>query len=137
MTFVVCEGGVGAAIEEVPDAGRAAMTGQPLMSPTAAASTMPRTFAPAVTSASRTSVIPNTAACRRALAPGTPPASSAKRGVEHGSGLGKQRWVVERGFSHLHHFRRLRIRYERDPVIHTAFLTLACSIMCWRRLQSL
>jgi transposase len=25
----------------------------------------------------------------------------------------KQRWVVERGFAHLHSFRRLRIRYER------------------------
>lgn len=61
----------------------------------------------------------------------------AQRGVAHGSGLGTQRWVVERGFAHLHHFRRLRIRYERDPAMHTAFLTLACSIMCWRRLQSL
>jgi len=36
-----------------------------------------------------------------------------------------------------HNFRRLRIRYERDPTIHTAFLTLACSILCWRRLKSL
>jgi transposase len=61
----------------------------------------------------------------------------ARRGVEHGSGLGTQRWVVERGFAHLHNFRRLRIRYERDPAIHTAFLTLACSILCWRRLRSL
>jgi transposase len=61
----------------------------------------------------------------------------ARRGVEHGSGLGKQRWVVERGFAHLHHFRRLRTRYERHPEIHTALLTLACSIMCWRRLRSL
>ena len=25
-------------------------------------------------------------------------------------------------------------RYERDPEIHLAFLTLACSILCWRRL---
>jgi transposase len=61
----------------------------------------------------------------------------ARRGVEHGSGLGTQRWVVERSFSHLHHFRRLRIRYERNPAIHTALLVLACSIMCWRRLRSL
>jgi transposase len=61
----------------------------------------------------------------------------ARRGVEHGSGLGTQRWVVERGFAHLHNFRRLRIRYERDPAIHTAFLTLACAILCWRRLSSL
>jgi len=61
----------------------------------------------------------------------------ARRGEAHGSGLGRQRWVVERGFAHLHNFRRLRIRYERDPEMHTAFLTLACAILCWRRLQSL
>ncbi len=61
----------------------------------------------------------------------------ARRGVRHGSHLGVCRWVVERGFAHLHNFRRLRIRYERDPAIHEAFLTLACSILCWRRLKSL
>jgi len=60
----------------------------------------------------------------------------ARRGTPHGSGLGRQRWVVERGFAHLHNFRRLRTRYERDPEIHLAFLTLACSILCWRRLPS-
>jgi transposase len=60
----------------------------------------------------------------------------ARRGTENGSGLGTQRWVVERGFAHLHNFRRLRIRYERDPQIHTAFLTLACAILCHRRLHS-
>ncbi|GGY78514.1 hypothetical protein GCM10010342_77580 [Streptomyces anulatus] len=36
----------------------------------------------------------------------------ARRGTEHGSGLGTQRWVVERAFAHLHWFRRLRIRWE-------------------------
>jgi transposase len=61
----------------------------------------------------------------------------ARRGNEHGSGLGTSRWVVERGFAHLHNFRRLRTRYERDPAIHSAFLTLACAILCWRRLRSL
>jgi transposase len=60
----------------------------------------------------------------------------ARRATANGSGLGKQRWVVERGFAHLHNFRRLRTRYERDPQIHEAFLTLACSILCWRRLNS-
>jgi len=61
----------------------------------------------------------------------------ARRGTSHGSGLGRHRWVVERGFAHLHNFRRLRIRYERQPEIHTALLVLACSILCWRRLRSL
>jgi len=60
----------------------------------------------------------------------------ARRGTANGSGLGRERWVVERGFAHLHNFRRLRIRYERDPDMHTAFLTLACAILCWRRLNS-
>ncbi|GHG78982.1 hypothetical protein GCM10018779_59460 [Streptomyces griseocarneus] len=35
---------------------------------------------------------------------------TARRGAEHGSGLGAQRWVVERAFAHLYWFRRLRIR---------------------------
>jgi len=56
----------------------------------------------------------------------------ARRGEEHGSGLGAQRWVVERSFAWLHQFRRLRIRWERDPDLH-----LACAIVCWRRLRSL
>lgn len=61
----------------------------------------------------------------------------ARRGAAHGSGLGRQRWVVERGLAHLHNFRRLRTRYERTAEVHLAFLTLACAILCWRRLQSL
>jgi transposase len=61
----------------------------------------------------------------------------ARRGEEHGSGLGTQRWVVERSFTWLHQFRRLRIRWERDPDQHLAFMHLACAIVCWRRLSSL
>lgn len=41
----------------------------------------------------------------------------ARRGIDHGSGLGTQRWVVERAFARLHWFRRLRIRWEiRDDI---------------------
>jgi transposase len=54
----------------------------------------------------------------------------AKKGTEHGSGLGKFRWVVERTLSWFHQNRRLRIRYERRPDIHQAFLTLACIKIC-------
>lgn len=39
----------------------------------------------------------------------------ARRGSGHGSGLGKLRWVVERTFSWLHNFRRLRTRYDAEP----------------------
>ncbi|WP_236577932.1 IS5 family transposase [Burkholderia glumae] len=55
----------------------------------------------------------------------------AKRRTEHGSGLGKYRWVVERTHSWLHNFRRLRTRFERRAYIHEAFLKLGCSIICW------
>ena len=61
----------------------------------------------------------------------------ARRGTEHGSGLGAQRWVVERAFAHLHWFRRLRIRWEIRDDIHEAFLGLGCALICWRRLVSL
>jgi transposase len=53
----------------------------------------------------------------------------AHRGTEHGSGLGRWCWVVERTFACLHNYRRLRIRWERDPVMHVALLTLACALM--------
>jgi transposase len=55
----------------------------------------------------------------------------ARRGVEHGSGLGRFRWVVERTFSWLHQRRRLRVRFERRPEIHEAFLALGCAMICW------
>ncbi|MFT4198731.1 MAG: transposase, partial [Pseudoxanthomonas sp.] len=58
-----------------------------------------------------------------------------KRRTTHGSGLGKTRWVVERSIAWLHQFRRLRIRYERLPCIHEAFLKIGCAIICWRVLQ--
>lgn len=37
----------------------------------------------------------------------------ARRGVEHGSGLGNVRWHVERSFAWLKNLRRLRVRTER------------------------
>ena len=60
----------------------------------------------------------------------------ARRGQEHGSGLGVDRWVVERTLSWLHQFRRLRIRYERRADIHDAFLSIGCSLICWRYLKN-
>jgi transposase len=61
----------------------------------------------------------------------------ARRKVEHGSGLGVHRWVVEQTNALLHWFRRLRIRWEIRDDIHEAFLSLACGIICWRRLAAL
>ena len=61
----------------------------------------------------------------------------ARRGTGHGSGLGVHRWVVEQSVALLHSFRQLRIRWEIRDDIHEAFLSLACAIICWRRLRNL
>jgi transposase len=60
----------------------------------------------------------------------------AMRNTKHGSGLGRWRWVVERTFAWLNQFRRLRVRYEKRPDMHLAFLTLACILICWKFLQA-
>jgi transposase len=54
-----------------------------------------------------------------------------KRGEDE-RGLGAQRWFVERTISWLHQFRRLRIRWDRRPEIHQAFVSLAAAIICYR-----
>jgi transposase len=60
----------------------------------------------------------------------------ARRNTEHGSGLGRYRWVVERTFAWLHNFKRLLVRYERRADIHHALLALGCCLVCFRRLRS-
>jgi pimeloyl-ACP methyl ester carboxylesterase len=59
----------------------------------------------------------------------------AKRNTEHGSGLGRWRWVVERTFAWLNQFRRLRVRYEKRADIYEAFLSLGCALTCRRFLR--
>ena len=54
-----------------------------------------------------------------------------KRGDDE-HGLGKFRWFIERTLSWLHQFRRLRIRWDRKPNVHQAFLSLAASVICYR-----
>lgn len=53
-----------------------------------------------------------------------------------GSGLGRQRWVVERTISWLHQYRRLRVRYERRADIHEAFLRIAGCLICLKLLPA-
>jgi len=60
----------------------------------------------------------------------------AMRNTEHGSGLGRWRWVVERTFAWLNQFRRLRVRYEKPADVHEAFLSLGCVLICWNTLES-
>jgi transposase len=53
-----------------------------------------------------------------------------EREIDEQEGLGETRWPVERTPAWIHQDRRLRIRYERRPEIHRAFLTLACIKIC-------
>ena len=54
----------------------------------------------------------------------------------HGSGLGKQRWIIERTIAWLHQYRRLRVRYERRADIHQAFLQIAGCLICLKLLNT-
>ena len=58
----------------------------------------------------------------------------ARRGIERNDRLGRYRWVVERTHSWLAAFGKLRTRFERRIDIHTAMLSLACCVICVRRL---
>jgi transposase len=59
----------------------------------------------------------------------------AKRNTEHGSGLGRYRWVIERTIAWLHQFRRLKFRFEKRVDIHCAFVKLGCLLICWNYLK--
>jgi len=63
-------------------------------------------------------------------------AEIARRHTGHGSGLGRVRWIVERTFAWLHHFKRLLVRFDRCAEIHEAFLGLGCCLVCYRRLRN-
>ena len=54
-----------------------------------------------------------------------------RQGVDSNKLYTRIRWVVERTFSWLNRFRRLKVRYERRADIHQAFLVLGCSLICW------
>lgn len=56
----------------------------------------------------------------------------ARRRTEHGSGLGKVRWVAERFLSWLHGFRKLRLRTDWTLQTHDALLKLGCALICLR-----
>jgi hypothetical protein len=58
----------------------------------------------------------------------------ARRGIEDSTRLGRVRWVVERTMSWLLNFRRLALRYDRTESTITALLSLACALICHRRL---
>ena len=50
-------------------------------------------------------------------------------------GLGKLRYGVEQTFALLLQFKRLAVRWERRTELHDAFGSLACGLICRRRLK--
>ena len=75
--------------------------------------------------------------CRRVLRRGGICPRISRRGVEPSTRLGRHRWKVERSLAWLLANRRLTVRYERRADLLTAFLHLACALLCARRLSSL
>lgn len=72
--------------------------------------------------------------CHRALRDRRIGDRIARVGVESSDRLGRHRWVVEQSLALLKRMRRLAIRYERRADIFQAFVTLACCVICHRRL---
>jgi transposase len=60
----------------------------------------------------------------------------ARRGIETSERLGRHRWIVERSFAWLTRYRRLTLRCERSARLFTAFLTLAATLTCYKRLAT-
>jgi transposase len=61
----------------------------------------------------------------------------ARRGIESTTRLGRHRWRVERTMAWLLGCRRLQVRYERMTSGVSAFLHLACALICARNLKPL
>ena len=57
--------------------------------------------------------------------------------TEHGSGLGRYRYVVERTLAWFNHWRRIRLCYEKTGDHFQAFHDLACALICANRLAKL
>ncbi len=60
----------------------------------------------------------------------------ARRGIETSDRLGRHRWVIERSLTWLTGYRRLTLRYEPCAQLFTAFLTLAATLTCYKKLST-
>ncbi|MFJ2633929.1 hypothetical protein ACIO6U_18575 [Streptomyces sp. NPDC087422] len=60
----------------------------------------------------------------------------SRKGSRDIIGLGRLRHVVEQTFAQLHQFKRPAVRRERRLDLHNAFVSLACALICWRRLNN-
>lgn len=59
----------------------------------------------------------------------------SRKGSPNIKGLGRLRYVVEQTFALLRQFERLAVRWERRIELHDSFPSLACSLICRRRLK--
>ena len=60
----------------------------------------------------------------------------ARRGIDTSERLGRHRWKIERTIAWLTGYRRLTIRYERKASLFGAFLSLAATLTCWKKLPT-
>ncbi|MFX0574363.1 IS5 family transposase [Nocardia nepalensis] len=58
----------------------------------------------------------------------------ARKGIESSERLGCHRWVIEPTISWLTGYHRLNIRYDRKATHFLAFLTLAATLTCYKKL---
>ncbi|MGZ3119765.1 IS5 family transposase [Streptomyces sp. H62] len=61
----------------------------------------------------------------------------ARKGIESSQRLGRHRWTVERTVAWLAGCRRLHRRYERKAAHFLAFVGIAATLICYRRLDAL
>ena len=60
----------------------------------------------------------------------------ARRGIDTSERLGRYRWKIERTIAWFTGYRRLTIRYERKASLYGAFLSLAATLICWKKLPT-
>jgi transposase len=60
----------------------------------------------------------------------------ARRSIDSSERLGSHRWKIERTIAWLGGYRRLTIRYERHAHLFGAFLSLAATLTCWKKLAT-
>ncbi len=60
----------------------------------------------------------------------------ARPGIESGEHLGTQRWKVERTIAWLGNYRRLAVRWERHGHLFAAFLSLAATLTCYKKIPT-
>ena len=59
----------------------------------------------------------------------------SRKGSPNIKGIDKLRYIVEQTFALPYHFKRLAVRWERRTELHDAFISLACALICFRRLK--